>query len=1402
MTVRVQSNPLKLVLALLAALGASVLLILATVPLDWRDQAIFGACMVFAAIVVDRTAKRQFGTLSLVLLSIFCTIRYATWRIGETWRYLEANGIDSLGTDLIFVLLLLGAECYAVVILLLGYFQAARPLQRQPEPLPQDPEAWPTVDIFVPTYNEPLDVVRPTVLGAMNIDWPKHKRKVYILDDGTRPEFAAFAAECGAGYVIRERHIHAKAGNINNALQQTNGEYVAIFDADHVATRSFLQMTMGWFVRDPKLAMMQTPHHFYSPDPFERNLDVFRKVSNEGSLFYGVLQDGNDLWNATFFCGSCAVIRRSALMEIGGIAVETVTEDAHTSLRLQKRGWNTAYLAVPQAAGLATANLAEHIGQRIRWSRGMVQILRVDNPLFARGLKWHQRLCYFNAVAHFLFALPRLIFLTAPLLYLLFGISNIIGYVVAILAYAMPHLILATMTNSRIQGRHRLSFWNEIYEVVLAPYILLPTMAALVNPKWGKFNVTPKSTKVDQSFFDWRVSSPFVALILLIFAGIGNGFLRIAADPTQAGTIWVNIAWCVTNLLILGGALAVANERAQRREKARVDTALECDLHLEGVATFATQTINISESGVALRLPAGCTAQPGNKGSIRFELFDGAVEIPVEVVVATNGSLRAFFPLNTLRHAEAVTRVLYGRADSWLDWKTGPDDRPLVSLAQIIWVSLRGYAAVFRAMFGGSRRKKAAAMAAAVLAVTLPVNGNAAAPAFSENFDLRSLGLREPALLHGTDGQASVRFQIPVTKITTEASLALSMRSPAAIQNEAFRIQVTLNGVDVAALPPGQNANITLPSDLLLTENQLLFHVVSSCSPCSQEAHAQDSYIDLNTAIHISGVLLPLANDLRLLPAPFFDASNRYRAQLPFVIAGDADHRTLEAAGVLASWFGALADHRGMHYPVSSASIPAGNAVVLALNGSPMARQLGIESNGAQVSIRDNPTDNHSKLLVISGSNGAQILAAAKAVALKANTMQGDIASIDARQDPAASARNINDAPRWADTRQPIALGSLVSKEALKVSGSGSTRMYFRLPPDLYYGSRTVVPLRLAYRYGTFTNASKGTIQVRLNGVQVAILTVTAKDSDRILNAPVQVPVGLLYPRNTLDFEFRHQAARGAGASPVGQIIGTSVLDLTEVRNFTQLPRLDLFANAGFPFTRSADLGQTAVALPANATAEQLALYLDLMSFFGSQTGYPAVRVRVIDPQEAAESDRDLLFIGAGAKDSALFAHAPLQESGKGFGPSSPKGFWGRIDRLFGTRLGGEASRLTDTLAADNPDAVLQAWASPQVSGRSVVAISTVTQRGATDFVDALATAAGAADASGSVSLYQNGKFTSFRIAGGDSYLGSLGPLQMFNYHAAKQLALLPVVIVLLCLLLGNLTSGWLERRAALRVKV
>ena len=293
---------------------------LAFLPLTWPQQAVLGVLTLLISIFLARGSDSYLVTLMLTLMSLFCTFRYGYWRVEQVIRYFQDPANHWGAIDAFFILCLLLAEAYAFMILFLGYFQTIWPLRRAPVTLPEDTDEWPHIDVLIPTFNEPLEVVRFTALGALNMDWPVDKLHVYILDDGRRKEFEKFALEAGIGYKTRDGNKHAKAGNINSALKSLTSPYVAIFDSDHVPTRSFLQMTVGWFLRDRKLAMLQTPHHFYSPDPFERNLKQFRIIPNEGELFYGVVQDGNDFWNASFFCGSCAVLRRAALDDVNGIA--------------------------------------------------------------------------------------------------------------------------------------------------------------------------------------------------------------------------------------------------------------------------------------------------------------------------------------------------------------------------------------------------------------------------------------------------------------------------------------------------------------------------------------------------------------------------------------------------------------------------------------------------------------------------------------------------------------------------------------------------------------------------------------------------------------------------------------------------------------------------------------------------------------------------------------------------------------------------------------------------------------------------------------------------------------------------------------------------------------------------
>jgi cellulose synthase (UDP-forming) len=682
-------------LGVLAALALMFLVVVT--PLDLKAQAILGGMGIAVLLVLNRFNGR-FVSLVLIFISIIVSSRYIHWRLSTTlgWTW-------SLET--IMAPLLLAAETYTYVVLLFGYLQTSWPLFRKPAAMPEELGTWPTVDVFIPTYNEPLRVVRATVLAAQQMDWPSMKLRIYILDDGRRPDFKKFASAAGVGYITRPDNAHAKAGNINHALKKTHGEYVAIFDCDHVPTRSFLQMTMGWFFRDRKLAMVQAPHHFYSPDPFERNLGTFRKVPNEGELFYGLIQPGNDLWNSVFFCGSCAVLKRTALLDVGGVAVETVTEDAHTALKMHRKGYTTAYLWLPQASGLATESLSAHIGQRIRWARGMAQIFRTDNPLLGRGLSFAQRICYANAMLYFFSALPRIIFLIAPLSFLFFQTHIFNATPLMVVVYALPHLVHAMTTNARTYGRYRHSFWGEVYEVVLSFYTVVPTTVALLAPKRGTFNVTTKGGNVKERYFDGRIALPYLLLFGLNLAGFGIGLWQVIAGHPRTDAFLINMFWASFNLIVLGAALSVAWEKRQVRDANRVDVKLPAMLRTESEKTFACTTTDLSLHGARVDLAAEHGMKLGEPVSISLFLKGREYPLAARMIGTDSAGLRVKFETLTIEEESWLVRALFSRWDAWTDWRFEHDqDRITRALFQVIAHGVIGIARTATLPFRFRRR--------------------------------------------------------------------------------------------------------------------------------------------------------------------------------------------------------------------------------------------------------------------------------------------------------------------------------------------------------------------------------------------------------------------------------------------------------------------------------------------------------------------------------------------------------------------------------------------------------------------------------------------------------------------------------------------------------------------------
>lgn len=559
--------------------------------------------------------KRPPLRILFILIIVFITLRYLLWRTFQSLVY--TGPLDYAATILLYL-----AEAYAVAIHFFGLFVNIWPLNHKIAPLPADSRLYPTVDIFIPTYHEPEDVIRTTALSCTQIDYPKDKFNVYILDDGgtvakrNHPEkgmdawkrhysLKRMAKELGISYITRQQNVHAKAGNLNHALQHTSAELVLILDCDHVPTRDILRNTAGWFLKDEMLFLVQTPHFFINPDPFEKNLAIFGEAPGENEMFYHGIHHGLDSWNASYFCGSAALLRRKYLMEVGGIAGETITEDAETTVALHSKGYNSVYIDRPMVCGLSPENFDDMLVQRSRWAQGMIQIFILKNPLFAKGMKWYQRLCYMSASLFWFFGFSRFIFYIVPAAFLLFGLKVYHASFAEIVAYALPHVIGCIVVTDFLHGKFRWPFFSEIYESVLSIFLMPVIFSVIRNPRHPTFKVTPKGQSLDETVLTMQ-AIPFLLMVLVIAACVPVGIIKWIQFPLYRDIILITLSWTMFNLFIAVASLGAFVERRQIRRHHRMWARGEVNVYfprMKYILQGEIKDISYSGMGVQLKTP-------------------------------------------------------------------------------------------------------------------------------------------------------------------------------------------------------------------------------------------------------------------------------------------------------------------------------------------------------------------------------------------------------------------------------------------------------------------------------------------------------------------------------------------------------------------------------------------------------------------------------------------------------------------------------------------------------------------------------------------------------------------------------------------------------------------------------
>ena len=499
-----------------------------------------------------RYRSNDLAVRALALAALAWGATYLVWRLVDTWH----------GAQPAMFVVLYACEVFGWTMLASFAFLAWRiPVSERPT------IGWrPTVDVYVCTYDEGLDVLGATLVGCDRITYP---HTTWVLDDGRRDEVRRLAERFGARYLSRPSNEHAKAGNINNALDFTDGQLLLILDADHVPQPDILDATVGYF-DDPSVALVQTPHDFGNHDSFQH----FETGRHDQSMFFEVIMPGKDRHDGAFWCGSAALILRHALWGIGGIATETVAEDFHTTIRLHGQGWHTRYHDETLVQGLAPHDLATFLLQRDRWARGNLAVLRTpENPLVAPGLTAKQRASYSSSLLAYFVPLQRLGMLAVLVAMLVSGRLPLHATLWQFCVFWLPWMVL-NLATSAVLCRGQANLWDGAYSNLLTTEIFARAAFVLVHPFRASFKVTPKDGIDDGGWPAARQLRLVLAMAGVLVAAVAVRCLALVGvvplAPLHGLAVVAGLAFGAWEIGLVAAALWRVTRRHQVRRHYRV----------------------------------------------------------------------------------------------------------------------------------------------------------------------------------------------------------------------------------------------------------------------------------------------------------------------------------------------------------------------------------------------------------------------------------------------------------------------------------------------------------------------------------------------------------------------------------------------------------------------------------------------------------------------------------------------------------------------------------------------------------------------------------------------------------------------------------------------------------------
>jgi cellulose synthase (UDP-forming) len=595
-------------------------------------------------------SQRLVGTLCLALF-----LRYFVWRSFTTLNV--SNPVDGIFSITFLAMELLAMVGTAFQTLLLF---TAKNRDRQADQYSiavKEGRYNPTVDILIPTYNEPDFIVRRTIIGCQAINYDR--KQIYVLDDTRRQSIKQLAQELGCHYITRADNLHAKAGNLNNALKQTHGELVVVFDADFVPTTNFLERTVGFFLNH-KIALLQTPQSFYNSDPIARNLGLEGILTSEEEVFYRYLQSIKDGAGSVVCSGTSFVARRDALKEIGYFATDSVCEDYFTGIQLSAKGYELAYINEKLSAGLAAESIGAHIDQRLRWGRGTLQAFFIkSNPLTISGLNLWQRLAHLEGLIHWFTCFSRTFFLFVPIICTFGQLNPIVTTFPETIYVILPYYVLILTTFSWLNKRSRSILLSDVYSIIQAIPVSITVVKVLLSPFGKGFKVTPKGLARDKFNYNWSLALPMTILLGATLISFGISLLNLPKTGLN-----LSLCWGAYNLLTIAVAMMTMLDLPKLSFYEWYSRKQEINIYGDR-QVYQGKTQKISEEGVEIILDSPVHLST----KVMVELIPEILILSGKVThsFTIDGALKAmikFQNVTTEQHRELV-EMLYCRPGQW-----------------------------------------------------------------------------------------------------------------------------------------------------------------------------------------------------------------------------------------------------------------------------------------------------------------------------------------------------------------------------------------------------------------------------------------------------------------------------------------------------------------------------------------------------------------------------------------------------------------------------------------------------------------------------------------------------------------------------------------------------------------